>query len=75
MLPVFKLVHYGLDGQKTRQLKTVVLPNGSCSAWRLITRRVLQGFVLGHVLFNILTSHLEEVKLCTFVKSTGDTKL
>lgn len=62
LLLIFKLIYYSLNRQTTRQVKAVV-GNGSCSAWRLVSRREVQGSVLGHVVFDIFTGDLEEVTL------------
>jgi len=52
-----------LDGHVQR-----VVVTGSISRWRSVTRSVLQGFIMGPLLFNIFISDVDSGIACTLSK-------
>ena len=51
-----------------------VLINQSYSVWRLVTSKVLEGFVLGLVVFNIFFNSFKEATEFSLIKYADDAK-
>ena len=69
---VIKLEKNRFDGWTTHWIRNwldghtqIVAVNGSVSKWRLVTSGILQGLVLGPVLFNVFVGDMDSGIECT----------